>query len=120
MQTKDKIEKLYRIPCGSTDVSADRVCRKSVGPFAIKILDRLTEEILPEPLSPDKLPRDLKVTSGEDNLLIPKENREERKSRLIEEGKLRAEVRAAIKQYQESLQGNSKLLQDTTGKIQPW
>lgn len=84
----------------------------------IKLLDRITSEINPEdPRS--KIPEGVKP--GEDGkTLLPSETREEKKQRLIEEGKLRAEVRSAIKQYQESLQGNSKLLQDISGKLKSW
>lgn len=111
------------------DIAADSVCRRSLSTGINKVLDKLSSETTPEPLAPSKLPKG--VTSDNEGKLIidESETREERKQRLIEEGKLRAEVRHAIKQYQESLnpgdlhqkdlQGNSKLLQDVTGRIHP-
>lgn len=119
---KEKIEKLYLIPCGPTDISADSVCRRSLSSGMDKILDRLTEETNPEIPPPAKLGKGL--TYDESGKVIveeldSKENRDEKKQRLIEEGKLRAEVNQVVKQYRETLQGNSKLLQDITGVIHP-
>lgn len=113
---KDKLEKAYRIPCGPVDISADGVCRKSLPKGMEKLLDRLTLETNPTPLDA-KLPKGVEIEEG---LIVEarKESRDEKKARLIEEGKLRAEVRDIVKQYRESLQGNSKLLQDITGRIQ--
>ena len=127
--TKEKIEKLYQVPCGPLDISADSVCRKSLSKGINKVLDRLSSDTTPEPPPPGKLPKGA-VADSEEKLIVDKsETKEERKERLIEEGKLRAEVRYAVKQYQEglnpgdlhqeNLQGNSKLLQDVTGKIYP-
>jgi hypothetical protein len=47
----------------------------------------------------------------------PGETDKEKKERLIKEGKMKAEVKHAVEKYKEKLQGNSKLLQDTSGKI---
>ena len=47
----------------------------------------------------------------------PEESRDDKKKRLIEEGKLRAEVSKEVGKYKEKLMGNSKLLQDPSGKI---
>jgi hypothetical protein len=47
----------------------------------------------------------------------PEETRDDKKKRLIEEGKLRAEVSKEVGKYKEKLMGNSKLLQNTSGKI---
>lgn len=118
MDAREQIERHYQIPCGFMGISADSVCRKSVRPAMVGLLDRATIEINPEdPKS--KIPEGVKP-GGDGKLLLPSETREEKKQRLIEEGKLRAEVRTAIKQYQESIQGNSKLLQDTSGKLKSW
>lgn len=127
--TKEKIEKRYQIPCGPMDITADSVCRRSLTKGIVKVLDRLSSETTPELPSPGKLPKGV-APDGDGKLIVDKsETREERKERLIEEGKLKAEVRNAIKQYQEglnpgdlhqkNLQGNSKLLQDVTGRIYP-
>ena len=122
MDIKEKIEKFYQIPCGPMSVSADSVCRRGLKDSHDRLLDRLTKEIHPLPVV-DKLPKDSKVDgnlivgfdeSSEDNKI------ESKKERMIKEGKMRAEVKLAIKKYEEELQGNSKLLQDPTGKITPW
>jgi hypothetical protein len=36
---------------------------------------------------------------------------------MIEEGRMKAEVKKEVKNYEEKLMGNSKMLQDPTGKI---
>jgi hypothetical protein len=36
---------------------------------------------------------------------------------MIREGKLKADVKKEVKEYEEKLMGNSKLLQDISGKI---
>lgn len=125
---KEKIEKLYRIPCGPMDISADSVCRRSLSDGVNKVLDRLSAETTPEPIA-GKLPKGLEPDNSGKLVVEKGESREDRKNRLIEEGKLRAEVLHAVKQYREGLnsgdlhqkdlQGNSKLLQDITGRIHP-
>ena len=88
-----------------------------------KLLDRLTLELHPS-IEPDKLPKNFEA--DEDGNLVEmvkvdgKETSEERKKRLIDEGRMKAEVKMAIKSYEEELQGNSKMLQDVTGKIKEW
>jgi hypothetical protein len=115
---KEKIEKLFKVPCGPTDVDADGVCRKSLSPGMDKVMDRLTREVNQELPPPAKLPKGVTTDDSGKLMVDAAETPEEHRARLIEEGKLRAEVRHAVKQYQETLQGNSKLLQDITGKIQ--
>lgn len=125
----EKIEKFYVVPCGPMEIEADSVCRRSLSQGMDKLLDRLTQEVNPEIPPSAKLPKGT-VADETGKLVVEKsESREDKKQRLIEEGKLRAEVRLAIKQYQEglnpgdlrqdNLQGNSKLLQDITGRIHP-
>lgn len=53
-----------------------------------------------------------------DEMFKGEEDLETKKQRLIDEGKMKAEVKAEIKKYEEKLMGNSKMLQDTSGKIQ--
>lgn len=118
-EVKRKLEKGYLIPCGPMDISADAVCRRSLKGNMDRILDRLTLEVNPEPPPSGRLGKGLEVNDEGKIVATPKETREEKKQRLVEEGKLRVEVRSAIKQYQETLQGNSKLLQDITGKLEP-
>ena len=45
------------------------------------------------------------------------ETPDQKKKRLIEEGKMKADVKKEVMKYEEKLMGNSKLLQDPTGKI---
>lgn len=105
----EKIEKGYRIPCGPMDISADGICRRSLRDGTNFLLDRLTKETNPEIPRASKLPNEVEMD----------ESVEEKKRRLIEEGKLRAEVQAEVKKYREEiLQGNSKLLQDISGRIE--
>jgi hypothetical protein len=120
LSIEDKIEKHYVLPCGPMDISAEGVCRKSLSQHMDKVLDRLTLEVNPEPPPQGKLQKGLEADDDGKIVEIPGETREEKKARLVKEGILRAEVREAIKQYQETLQGNSKLLQDITGRIEPW
>lgn len=120
LNIKDKIEKAYRIPCGPMDISADGVCRRSLKDSMDLLLDRLTMEVNPEIPKSGKLPSGLEI--NEDGSITGKkgETAEQRKERLIEEGKLRTEVQLEIKKYKEDLlQGNSRLLQDISGKIEP-
>ena len=49
--------------------------------------------------------------------LLDEEGTDQKKERMIEEGKMKADVKAEIKKYEEKLMGNSKMLQDTSGKI---
>lgn len=121
MLTKvDKIEKGYRIPCGPMDVSADSICRRSLKDSSNALLDRLSRETTSGIPKTSKLPAGVEVS--EEGLLVSKkdETPAEKKERLIKEGKMRAEVSAEVKKYREEiLQGNSKLLQDITGRIEP-
>lgn len=126
---KEKIEKFYRVPCGPMDIDADSVCRKSLSQGMDRLLDRLTQDVNPEIPPAAKLPKGTTVDETGRLMVEKSESRDDKKQRLIEEGKLRAEVRLAVKHYQEglnpgnlrqdTLQGNSKLLQDITGKIHP-
>jgi hypothetical protein len=114
---KEKIEKGYRFPCGPMDVKADTICRRSLRDSMDLLLDRLTLELNPS-LPKKEIPSGLEV--NEEGLLIggKGETTEEKKQRLIEEGKIRAEVQFELKKYREELQGNSKMLQDISGKYE--
>lgn len=48
----------------------------------------------------------------------PKETKEQKKKRMVDEGKFNNEVKHAVKKHMDKLQGNSKMLQDTSGKIE--
>lgn len=116
-ETAKKIEKGYRIPCGPMDIKADAICRRSLKDHMDKLLDRLTMEINPG-VPKNEIPKGMIV--NEDGFIVggKGETTEERKQRLIEEGKLRTEVQAEIRKYKETLQGNSKMLQDISGKYE--
>lgn len=117
--TAEKIEKGYRIPCGPMDIGADSVCRRSLKDSMDSLLDRLTLETSTPTPQANELPKDLEV-DGKGQIVSRKgESDEERKDKMIREGKLRAEVQAEIKKYREELQGNSKMLQDISGEIVP-
>jgi hypothetical protein len=45
--------------------------------------------------------------------------RAEKKKQMLADAKDKAEVKVKTKEYEEKLMGNSKLLQDPTGKIKP-
>jgi hypothetical protein len=110
MNTKRESER-HRLPCGPVTVAIDGVCRRRLHDHFDALLDRLTQETHPE--GRDEEAEDLSEVEKE-----KEETRSEKKKRLIEEGKLRAEVNAKVKQYKEKLMGNSKLLQDPSGKIE--
>lgn len=113
--TEARIRDLYRIPCGPTEISADSICKRGLKDSFDKVLDRLTREI--HPISVDDNETEFEEIGEPEEI---KETDEERKERMIKEGKLKAEVKASVKQYEEELQGNSKLLQDISGKLETW
>lgn len=82
------LSKRYRIPCGPMKIRADGVCRRNLKDSLDTLLDRLTEEINPYPSRPASLPQGVQV---DDN------------GRTFSSAEL---------------QGNSKLLQDISSKIE--
>ncbi len=113
MNVKEEIKK-HRLPCGPVTVSIDGVCRRRLRDHFDMLLDRLTKETHPEGKNPEEDIDELDLLEEEPE---PEESRDEKKKRLIEEGKLRAEVSKEVGKYREKLMGNSKLLQDPSGKI---
>jgi hypothetical protein len=114
MKAKELIEK-HKIPCGPMSVSVEGVCRRRLRDHLDALLDRLTQETHPEGADRDLLEMEEEPEIPEDP--EPEETRDDKKKRLIEEGKLRAEVSKEVGKYKEKLMGNSKLLQDPSGKI---
>jgi hypothetical protein len=113
MNTKKEIER-HRLPCGPMTVSIDGVCRRRLRDQFDALLDRLTNETHPEGVDEEiveteeiEIPEEPEVEESED----------EKKERLIAEGKLKADVKHEVEKYKEKLMGNSKMLQDPTGKI---
>ena len=114
MNTKKEIER-HRLPCGPMTVSIDGVCRRRLRDHFDALLDRLTQETHPEGVEEEILEVD-EVEIPEDK--EPEESDKDKKKRLIKEGKLKAEVKHEVEKHKEKLMGNSKMLQDPTGKIQ--
>ena len=95
-------------------IAIDGVCRRRLRDHFDALLDRLTQETHPEGKDPEEAVDELDLQEQEPE---PEESREDKKKRLVEEGKLRAEVSKEVGRYKEKLMGNSKLLQNTSGKI---
>jgi hypothetical protein len=112
MNAKKEIER-HRLPCGAATISINGVCRRRLRDDFDVLLDRLVGEINPEGV-------DKEILEMEEQVEDPPEKEEsdkEKKDRMIREGKLKVEVKKAVKDYEEKLMGNSKLLQDISGKI---
>ena len=114
MNTKKEIER-HRLPCGPMTVSIDGVCRRRLRDHFDALLDRLTQETHPEGVEEEILEVD-EVEIPEEK--EPEESDKDKKKRLIKEGKLKAEVKHEVEKHKEKLMGNSKMLQNPTGKIQ--
>ena len=113
MNAKKEIER-HRLPCGPMTVAIDGVCRRRLRDSMDALLDRLTKETHPEGVDEEILEVDEVEIPEEPE---PEESDEEKKERLIQEGKLKAEVKHEVEKYKEKLMGNSKMLQDPSGKI---
>ena len=113
MNVKEEINK-HRLPCGPMTIAIDGVCRRRLRDHFDALLDRLTQETHPEGKDPEEAVDELDLQEQEPE---PEESREDKKERLIAEGKLRAEVSKEVGKYKEKLMGNSKMLQDPSGKI---
>jgi hypothetical protein len=133
MNVKEEIKR-HRLPCGAATVSIESVCRRRLRDHFDALLDRLTEETHPEGRDPeDEDLDDIELTEE------PEETDKEKKERMIQEGKLKAEVKKEVKKYEDKimpkpktktsdhsepeeeedgLMGNSKMLQNHTGKVQ--
>ena len=114
MKAKDLIE-THKIPCGPMSVGVEGVCRRRLRDHLDALLDRLTKEIHPEGADMEILEMEEEPDIPEDQ--EPEETRDEKKKRLVQEGKLRAEVSKEVGKYKEKLMGNSKMLQNKSGKI---
>jgi hypothetical protein len=139
MNAKKEIQR-HRLPCGPATVSIDGVCRRRLRDHFDALLDRLTNEVHPEGRDPEdedledeyeaqekakkkredverQLESDHKGLDTDIEKLFSHESIEDKKERMIEEGKMKADVKKAVREYEEKLMGNSKLLQDPSGKI---
>jgi hypothetical protein len=132
--------KRHRLPCGPATVAIDGVCRKRLRDHFDSLLDHLTQETHPEGADADTedledehemqeeakkarqaaentVKQDLDSFEKELKEITSHESLEDKKSRLVEEGKMKADVKHEIQKYSDKLMGNSKMLQDTSGKL---
>ena len=102
------IEKLkhHKLPCGPMDVSVDSVCRRRLHDHLDTLLDRLCEECNPVPPKSD-VPKDW--------MSEPEETLAQKKKKMIAEGKMKAEVRAHVKEHEKSLMDE----EENKGKKEP-
>jgi len=113
MNTKKEIER-HRLPCGPMSVAIDGICRRRLRDQFDALLDRLTKETHPEGVDEEVIETEEIEIPEEPEV---EESEAEKKERLIAEGKLKADVKHEVEKYKEKLMGNSKMLQDPTGKI---
>lgn len=114
MDAKKEIER-HRLPCGPMTVSVEGVCRRRLRDSMDALLDRLTQETHPEGVDTEILEMEEEVEIPEPE--EPEETDDEKKKRMIAEGKLKVDVKKAVKSYEEKVMGNSKMLQNRSGKI---
>lgn len=144
MNVEEELER-HRLVCGPMTVAAESVCRRKLRDQYDTLLDKLSELTSQE----YKAPEAPKGHSVEDGKIVHKDTkkaqtaaeaakkkaedkqraeaekkaaeptRAEKKKQMLEDAKDKAEVKVKTKEYEEKLMGNSKLLQDPTGKITP-
>lgn len=104
MNVKHEIER-HRLPCGAMTVAIDAVCRRRLRDSMDALLDELTKHTHPEGRDPEQ-DHDLEVAEHEEKALNPpeqEESLEDKKRRLIEEGKMKNEVKKEVKSHEEQL-----------------
>jgi hypothetical protein len=114
MNVTREIER-HRLPCGAATIAIDGVCRRRLRDHFDALLDKLTKEVNPEGVDKEILEMEEEAEIPEEKQ--PEETDKQKKDRMIREGKLKADVKKEVKEYEEKLMGNSKLLQDISGKI---
>lgn len=121
MNVEEQLQK-HRVPCGALIVSASGVCRQRLKPVYDALLDRLTEETHPEyvkPAPPKGYELDEKGNLVNTAVRLQKEKEKTLKSVLGGE-KGKGKGKSKEPGFEEALlMGNSKLLQNPTGKIEP-
>ena len=115
MKNPKELIKIRKLPCGPVTIGIDGTCRRRLRDHFDALLDKLTQETHPEGADSEILEMEEEVEIPEPK--EPEETDEEKKSRLVREGKLKADVKKEVLKYEEKLMGNSKLLQDPAGKI---
>ena len=105
MNAKEEIKK-HRLPCGPMTIAIDGVCRRRLRDSMDRLLDRLTQETHPEGRDPEQ-EHDLDVANHEDAAMEqqpePEESREEKKQRMLEDGKLKLEVKKELQDHEKQL-----------------
>ena len=144
MNVNTELER-HRLPCGPVTVAAGAVCRRRLRDQSDVLLDKLSELTSQEYEAP-QAPKDHAIEDGkvihndvkkaqteqdaarkkaeakakveaEKKAMEP--SRAEKKKQMLADAKDKAEVKVKTKEYEEKLMGNSKLLQDPSGKITP-
>lgn len=139
MNAKEEIKR-HRLPCGPATVAIDGVCRKRLRDHFDSLLDRLTLETHPEGADPEtddledehemqedaKKAREAAENTAKQDLdsfekelesMTSHESLEDKKARMIEEGKIKADVKHEVQKYSDKLMGNSKMAQNPDQKI---
>jgi hypothetical protein len=119
MNPKEELEK-RRLACGPLSISVDGVCRRKLAEKYNTLLDRLTHEVHPEYVKPEA-PKGYEF-DAKGNLVNTAERmqkeRERDLSKVIHGMNQSGGGKAKQPGFQEGLlMGNSKLLQDPTGKM---
>jgi hypothetical protein len=132
--------KSHKLPCGPTTINADGVCRRRLRDRFDVLLDKLTQDTHPEgkdaevdeiddefemQKEAEKKREEIERQLEQEGVMfdqelqrkLKEETPEQKKKRMIEEGKMKAEVKKEVLKYEEKLMGNTKLLQNPTGKI---
>lgn len=116
----------HQLPCGPMAIRVDGVCRRRLRDEYDAMLDRLTKKTHPEGKDPEE--------DDPDNPLEQEEKMEDKRKRMLEEGKMKVDVKKELQKYEEKvlpkvknanhaedkLQGNSKLLQRIDGEMERW
>ena len=143
MNVNTELER-HRLPCGPVTVAADAVCRRRLRDHYDVLLDKLSE-LTSQKYEAPRAPKDHSIEDGkvvhnevkkaqteqeaakkkvegkakaEAEKKAAEPSRAEKKKQMLADAKDKAEVKVKTKEYEEKLMGNSKLLQDPTGKIQ--
>ena len=113
----------HRVPCGPMSVDASGVCRRRLRDTFSSLLDRLCEECHPEPVFPEAPDGHTVMPDGtimSDSHLKSQEMKKKQKETQKNDpiGKLAEALKGAVGGNSTfAAAGNSKMVQDTTGKI---
>ncbi len=117
----------HRVPCGPVSVGASAVCRRRLRDNFAMLLDRLCEECHPEPVFPQAPDGHTMMPDGtimEDAHLKAEEMKKKQKQAKKDDpiGKLAEALKGAVGGGTPGFAdvGNSKMVQDSTGKIEPY